>query len=596
MRPARAFRGQGGFAQDFPSQEAVARFDTSTAVTVANADDLAALSPGFLRSLGADLGVQVLGGRLCPALLADQSVAIFSLAEHVGGDQADELARRISRRGHRLASPQRYILPAPLLLAVVRGQVTAQPPLNRRGSSPAQSRTELADVFLDLVEWGVRHHASDLHLNVRLREPESEVRYTIAGRYVAPERFRRMPTDILVDMLCVAWMDISGGNGAVFDPLIEQQGKMVREVGGATILLRWASLAADQGPSVCVRLLRRDAEGAYPALAQLGYLPGQVRAIERVMLSEGGAIVFSGTVGSGKSTTLASLMSSLPDWRKIITLEDPVEYLIPRAVQNTVTRELNISGHDAFAAKLRTLKRSAMSDVLLGEIRDRETGRAFMDLTGSGVNVYTTVHAPSAALVGERLASDFIGISRDFLTTPGMLKLLVHQALLPRLCPHCSLAATDLLKGGADATGRHRPGSDWREWLGRLQRLHGSGAVDSLRIRNASGCGACFNEQVPDLTGYAGRTVAAELIEPELETSPRHDARMAGGGVQACRARGDCDSGGCEAGPRTAMDCAFQKALRGEIDPRDIESRFQAFETVELRRRARLGSTSAAAP
>src|SRR3546814_4811408 len=76
-----------------------------------------------------------------------------------------------------------------------------------------QSKTALADAFQDLLEWGVRHGASDLHLNVRLREAESEVKYTVSGRYLAPERFRRMPTSTLIDMLSVAWMDIRGGNG-----------------------------------------------------------------------------------------------------------------------------------------------------------------------------------------------------------------------------------------------------------------------------------------------------------------------------------------------------------------------------------------------
>src|SRR3546814_4559653 len=123
-----------------------------------------------------------------------------------------------------------------------------------------QSKTALADAFQDLLEWGVRHGASDLHLNVRLREAESEVKYTVSGRYLAPERFRRMPTSTLIDMLSVAWMDIRGGNGAVFDPSIEQQGAMTRQVDGKTVMLRWSSLAADAGPSICLRILRRDTD------------------------------------------------------------------------------------------------------------------------------------------------------------------------------------------------------------------------------------------------------------------------------------------------------------------------------------------------
>lgn len=569
------------FVQDSSVDGAVLRFDTSTAVVVSSSDELAAMDPPFLKSLSAELDVDALLGRLCPILLADHSVAIFSLAEHVGGDQADALARRVRQHGYVLSEPQRYVLAPSLLLAIARNQVTAQSLLSQRGLLPEQSRTALADAFQDLVEWGVRHGASDLHLNVRMHESESEVKYTIAGCYVAPERFRRMPTGILLDMLSVAWMDISGGNGAVFDPLTEQQGKMTRTVDGQTILLRWASLAADHGPSVCLRLLRRLAAGQHSSLAQLGYLPDQIDTIDRVMLSEGGAIIFSGNVGSGKSTTLAALISGIPEHRKIITIEDPVEYLIPRAIQNTVTRDLTADGHDTFAAKLRTLKRSAMTDVLLGEIRDAETGRVFMDLASSGVNVYTTVHAPSAALVGERLASEFIGVSRDFLASPGVLKLLLHQVLLPSLCQRCARPVADLLKGAPGLSDGRRSAAEWGRWLDRIQRLYAC-AVDTLRIRNPSGCAACLNRQVPSLNGYAGRTVAAEMIEPGLSPGFLDGIRNSGSLARSVYATPvPFNAQVPESEPRTAMDCAVYKAIHSQIDPRDIESRFQSFETLE---------------
>mgnify|MGYP003583058674 FL=1 len=574
---------RSGGRRTLSAKACVTHFDTSQAVVISSSDEFVGLSPAFLRSLSSELEVDALAARLCPVLLADHSVAILSLAEHVGSDQANELARRVQQYGYVLATPQRYVLAAPLLLAIARNQVTAQTLIRQRSALMDQSKTALADAFQDMIEWGIRHGASDLHLNVKLHEAESEVRYTLAGRYVAPERFRRMPTSTLVDMLSVAWMDIRGGNGAVFDPLIEQQGRMTKRVDGKTILLRWASLAADQGPSVCLRLLQRETVSACPSLEQLGYLPHQVSVIERAMLSEGGSIVFAGTVGSGKSTTLASLIAGIPEHRKVITIEDPVEYLIPRAIQNTVTRDLAAAAHDGYAAKLRTLKRSAMSDVLLGEIRDHETGRAFMDLAGSGVNVYTTTHAPSAALIGERLASDFIGVSRDFLATPGVLKLLVYQVLLPRLCVHCALPAVDLLRAGKELGGQARTAAQWRQWLDRLQRLY---ACDprSLRIRNPSGCSACFNKQMSDLNGYAGRTVAAEYIEPALspgflESIQRSQSLghwFAGSNTGLAN---EFDSSHSQV--QTALQCAVYKASQGEIDPREIEPRFQSFETQE---------------
>lgn len=576
------------------------RFDASSAPDVRGPDALHAAVAGGLRPLAAELRVEALAGRMCPAQLDDGCVAIFALPEHVGSDLADELARRIQAQGYALATPQRYTLDAALLLSVARGQFDpraagpAQAGLRLAGPGPAgldpaeprseRARTALAGVFQEMLEWGVRHGASDIHLNVRWSRPESEVRFTIAGRYVEPERFRRLPTRTLADMLAVAWMDIQGGNGVVFDPQVEQQGRLCRQVDGRPVVLRWASLAADQGPSVCLRLLERDSLVPRHGLQRLGYLPDQVAAIERAMHSEGGAIVFAGTVGSGKSTTLACLVAGIPAHRKIITIEDPVEYLIPGAIQNTVARDAGKQGGGVYAAKLRALKRAAMNDVLLGEIRDPESGRAFVDLAGSGVSLYTTVHAPSAWLASERLASEAVGIPRDFLATPGVLKLVVYQALLPRLCTHCAWPASRLLAGAPGPDGRQRDGAAWRSWLERLRRLYGCDTA-ALRVRNPQGCPRCRNPQVPELNGCNGRTVAAEYLEPGLtpgffEYVRRGTAAPDAGLLRRHGGRHTVQGAG-EPVWHSAMDSAVHKALAGEIDPREIEARFQSFETRE---------------
>lgn len=535
-------------------------FDISESVVLDDARQLAALVPPVRRVLSSVFDAQSLADRICPVEMEDGAVALFALAGQVGSDQADELAQRIVRHGYTPAQPARYVLPAPVLLALSRGQWRS---FAAHAESPGHTPTALSGVFQDLVEWGVRHGASDMHLNVCRQEAESEVRYTLAGRYIAPERFQRLPTRMLLDMLAVVWMDIQGGNGAVFDPLIEQQGSLARQVDGRRITLRWASLAADRGPSVCLRFLEQDTSLPQSSLERLGYRADQLSQIERVMRSEGGAIVLAGTVGSGKSTTLASLMARLPGHRKVITLEEPVEYRIERAVQNTIGRYLDRQAHDAYAAKLRAIKRSAMSDVLLGEIRDGETGRAFMDLAGSGVNVYTTVHAPSAAGVPERLASEFIGVPRDFLATAGILKLLVFQALLPVLCSHCALPATP----GRLAAGGVADASYWSYWLDCIESMW-AGARRTLRIRNEHGCMRCLRAQLPELAGYDGRTVAAECLEPALAPGFLASVR------DRCMPSSPPGSG--------AMAHAMQKAQAGVIDPRDIEVRFVAFETVAM--------------
>ncbi len=210
-----------------------------------------------------------------------------------------------------------------------------------------------------------------------------------------------------------------------------------------------------------------------------------------------------------------------------------------------------------------------MTDVLLGEIRDAESGLAFMDLAGSGVYVYTTVHAPSARAIVDRLASDFIAVPRDFLTTPGILKLLVYQALLPRLCLDCALPAAP-----AELV-RQQPGGDvghWRRWLGWVGQAWGIDPA-SLRLRNPDGCTQCRRAALPELFGYDGRTVAAECLEPGLPGADGGD-----GYVPDPRA--------------SAMAHAMEKVVAGQVDPRDVEVRFMAFETLLLRQ-GRLSASGA---
>lgn len=536
-------------------------------------DDLAALMPRFARSLGAEFDLAALSGRVCPVVFEDGHAALFALADYVDGDQADELGRMLLRRGLRMARPQRYIVAPSLLLMVARGQFRGAQADRADVPASAARRSALASMFAEFVRWGVRAGASDLHINVNEHGGASQVRYTINGAYVAPECFEGIAASTLREVLAVAWMDVRGGNGAVFDPRIEQQGRIAMQVDGAPFTLRWASLAADTGPSACLRLLRLNTPDGGATLTQLGYLPSQERALEAAREREGGAIVIAGIVGSGKSTTLATLMRGIDPARKVITLEDPVEYLIGNALQNTVGRSLDAEPRHPFDAKLRTIKRSAMNDLLIGEVRDHETGRAFMDLAGSGASVYTTTHAGSALMIPERLASDFIGVSRDFLATPGVLKLLVHQTLLPRLCPACALPVEALWRGAQP----HDERPAWRAWADEFGRVFDADP-GRLRVRNPAGCPACNRPGLERmaLSGCAGRTVVAEMFEPAedvvlLDCIRRRDnpALMRHLAGLPRTPAGDSDMTG-----KPVSLCAVYKALQGGIDARALARQF----------------------
>jgi len=538
-------------------------------------DELERVVPKLVRTLAKELEVLSLITRMCPVLLSDGSVAVFVLKQYYHDDQTLALVQLLKQRGYRLSATPLFVLSPALMITVTKSVPTT------RMTSPAQadslaSPSALVLAMNAILVWGLRQRASDIHFNVKRDKSESSVRFTIDGRYVCPELYARLPTTTMLAMLAVMWMEVEGGNGAVFDPTIEQQGRVNRELDGQRVCLRWASLATDQGPSVCLRLLVQDSADLTPEFSQLGYLDTQISAFRRASMKQGGVIVLAGTVGSGKSTTLATLMREIPAHRKVVTLEDPAEYLIPNALQNTVSRSFDENEISVFDNKLKAFKRSAMNDLLIGEIRDAAGGRAFSDLAGSGVSIYTTVHAGSALWIPDRLASSFIGVPRDLLATPGILKLLVFQCLLPLLCQGCALRYEQVKQHSVWRCALNRSRSAaWREaWLSSLEEQSGL-SREHLRFRSHEGCVRCANGWSNSL-GILGRTVAAEFIEPAEESDflrgLRHQDGLSLHGWFEQRPRSalpDADMQG-----KSARQCALYKVWKGLIDPRVIEQFF----------------------
>ncbi|MEI8401614.1 MAG: hypothetical protein WCG12_12490, partial [Alcaligenaceae bacterium] len=227
-------------------------------VEISTHETLMRLSPAFVRSLAHELAVLSLRGRVCPVCFSDGSVGVFTLLEYCYDDQTRAVLDLLRRRGFRLCEPQLFVLPPTLLLAIDKSaDEQSVATVGVHTDRQAQQGT-LSAAFDALLRWGVVRQASDIHFNVNRNSYSSPVFFTLAGRYVSPPEFASLPTSTVLDMLAVAWMDIEGGNGAVFDPMIEQQGRLTRTVDGQRLLLRWASLATDVGPSVCLRLLVMD--------------------------------------------------------------------------------------------------------------------------------------------------------------------------------------------------------------------------------------------------------------------------------------------------------------------------------------------------
>jgi len=508
-------------------------------------------------------------------------------------DDIEAVVDLIRNKGYSLPNegPQGYFAVSSIVISLSQGHLTSDSMKVERAISRDPAKNSLMSSFIDIVSWAFSNKADDIDFAVDLTSAKSQIAFKIGGRYIRPE-MHSISTDTLVQMLGIAWQKTGGGAAAQFQTNAEQQAKLELDLPrsgkmpmGARVRLRWSGMANDKGTVVTARIQRLGSSALIRSLDEAGYPPSHLRTLKRVIRSEGGITTFAGVVGSGKSTSLAQLMGMLPHDIKCISIEDPVELEIPRMYQKTITRDLSATGEDpAFVSAVRAIYRSALDVLLLGEIRDYQTGLLARSVGESGHSVYTTTHARSALGVLDRFASPAIGIPRDVLASPGIMKLMVYQALLPVTCPHCGLSQSDYAhsKGfsGAKLTEHQR-------YFDRIERLYRIDS-DKFKLRNEDGCEHCIKPDLPELNGFAGRTVVSEMLEPDARML---DLIMSGNTVELHRYWRSMASSNYESDDLTGkntMECAIWKASKGTIDPREIEGRFMAFETVELQRKGEI--------
>lgn len=536
-----------------------------------------------------------LNARVAVALLAPHGKECVLFVDKVmsSPDEVREIAELVVRSGYLLKAPhtdvQGYFAPSTLIISLSQGHMDGEV-AGSRDHLKDPTKNALFSSFIDVVSWAYINNCDDLDFALDTTKPQSQICFKIGGRYVRPSRYL-MPTDTMKQILGAAWQQSGGGAGAQFEERSEQQAQIKISLprsskipNGAEVRIRWSGMANDKGTVVTMRLQRLGESAFVRSLDDAGYLGHHLRILRRVLNSEGGMVTFSGVVGSGKSTSLARLISMLPPHVKIQSIEDPVELEIINAYQKTVTRDLSSTGADsAFASAARAIYRSALDVLYLGEIRDRETGLIARQVVESGHSVYTTIHARDSLGIVERMSSPAIGIPRDVLSSPGILKLLVYQSLLPRNCPHCSLEPDDYASQ-SQLSGSQL--SAHQQYWGRIERLYGHDR-STFRMHNEQGCKHCRKPELPELNGLLGRTVVCELVEPDdemlrlISESKNLELRRYWRSMASSRFD-DPDMTG-----KTAMECAIYKAIKGEIDPREIEPRFMDFETVESMRTER---------
>lgn len=279
------------------------------------------------------------------------------------------------------------------------------------------------DMLAYLVSQAHRLNASDIHLetqedNVRIRFRIDGVLHPIAT--LQPDKYR-----VLVSAIASAGNISTSSDEA-------QQGHIAQEVTMADgnkvdVNVRLETVPTINGMDVVMRLFNMDAE--MYNLDKLGLSEKERAVVDAIIAKPSGLVMVVGPTGSGKTTTLYSMLNSLnTEERKILTIEDPVEYQLPGITQISV-RSTEAGNDDSFAEKLRAILRLDPDIVMVGEIRDMDTARTALQAALTGHLVLATFHAGSAAAALTRIA-DIIGQNPLFVSA---IRLVMAQRLVRRL-------------------------------------------------------------------------------------------------------------------------------------------------------------------
>jgi general secretion pathway protein E/type IV pilus assembly protein PilB len=361
--------------------------------------------------------------------------------------------------------------------------------------------------------------ASDIHLEPL--EKRFRLRYRIDGmmqEMKSPPK--RLQAPVIARLKIQAGMIIS-------EHRVPQDGRIQSKIGNKLIDLRVSCLPTNHGESIVMRIL--DKEGLRLGLPELGFLSDDQATFERIIGLPDGILLVTGPTGSGKTTTLYSCLNYInrPD-RKIITVEDPVEYVLSGINQVQVNDMVGFT----FASALRAILRQAPNIVMIGEIRDMETGSIAINASLTGHLVFSTLHTNDAPSAVTRLVD--IGV-KPFLVASST-RCLMAQRLVRKICKKC--------------VAPYQPTEQEMRALGLTLD-----DVKNANIQKGRGCQNCNN------TGNRGRFGIFEIFVVEDEARKLIYDRVPTT-VLRQRAR--------EMGMRTLREDGIRKVLAGLTTPEEV--------------------------
>lgn len=271
-----------------------------------------------------------------------------------------------------------------------------------------------------IIEYGVKSGASDIHIEPR--ENFVVIRYRIDGILREANKLPRKLLPSLVSRIKIL------SNLKIDEHRTPQDGRFKVHFGGNVYALRVSTLPIIDGEKVVMRILNETSQAA--TLEELGYWGISLRTIKHAIIQPHGMILVTGPTGSGKSTSLFSVLSMLNNPTvNISTIEDPIEYRIVGANQTQVNPQAGMT----FSSGLRALLRQDPNIIMVGEIRDGETAGLAVQAALTGHLVFSTLHTNNAATCLPRL----LDMNIEPFLIASTVRVVVGQRLVRRLCPDC---------------------------------------------------------------------------------------------------------------------------------------------------------------
>ena len=330
------------------------------------------------------------------------------------------------------------------------------------------AKMPITDIVTEIIYTAATSGASDIHFDPS--ETTIKVRFRIDGVLidyaVIPENIRK---NLIARVKIISGMDIT-------ESRLPQDGAIKTTIKDINLDMRVSSLPTNEGEKIVIRIL--DYTASLKGLESLGFSPSNLKKMKELIKEPNGIILVTGATGSGKSTTVYSLLQLLNTPKvNLVTVEDPVEMSIEGINQIQVNSEIGLT----FANVLRSILRQDPDIIMIGEIRDDETAKIAVRASITGHLVLSTIHTNNALNTIERLTD----MDVETYLLASSLNGIVSQKLARRICPHCI---------------KKRPAIDYEKKL-----IKSNLGIDIHELAYAEGCPKCVG-------GYKGRIAIHEVL------------------------------------------------------------------------------------